>query len=89
MKTISTTETTIVSYFTIQTERKIKSNKPEIIVKVDKKNAFKFLCQNSLKAYDRVSKYKDLAIDIKKMWHMKTNVPIIVWALGMMKKGTH
>ena len=33
--------------------------------------------------------YKDLEIEIQKMWHLKTQtVPVIVVALGMIRKGT-
>ena len=35
------------------------------------------------------NKYKDLKIEIEKMWHLKTTmVLVIVGALGMFKKGT-
>ena len=35
------------------------------------------------------SKYKDLEIEIEKIWHLKTTTaPVIVGALGMIKKGT-
>ena len=40
----------------------------------------------SLKEYERVSKYKDLEIEIQKMWHLKTSlVPVVIGALGMIK----
>ena len=32
--------------------------------------------------------YKDLEIEIEKMWGMKTTVPVIIGALGLVKKGT-
>ena len=44
----------------------------------------------SAKEFEKPSKYKDLEIQIAKMWKMKTKTtPIIVEALGMIKKGTH
>ena len=43
----------------------------------------------SAKEFEKLSKYKDLDIEIAKMWKMKTKtIPVIVWALGMIKKGT-
>ena len=44
----------------------------------------------AVKEFDKLSKYKDLEIEIEKMWSLKaTTVPVIVGALGMIKKGTH
>ena len=43
----------------------------------------------TVKEFDKISKYKDLEIEIQKMWKLKTTVvPVIVGALGMIKKGT-
>ena len=42
----------------------------------------------SVKEFEKLSKYKDLEIEIEEMWHMKTKtVPVIIGALGMIKKG--
>ena len=38
----------------------------------------------SAKEFEKLSKYKDLEIEIAKMWKMKT-IPVIVGALGMIK----
>jgi len=41
----------------------------------------------SLKEYEKISKYKDLEIEIQKMWHLKTTViPVVIGALGMIKR---
>ena len=41
----------------------------------------------SLKGYEKISKYKDLEIEIQKMWHLKTTVlPVVIGALGMIKR---
>ena len=38
---------------------------------------------------EKISKYKDLEIEIQKMWHLKAMViPLAVGALGMIKKKT-
>ena len=43
----------------------------------------------SAKEFEKFSKYKDLEIEIAKMWKMKTKtIPVIVGGLGMIKKGT-
>ena len=40
------------------------------------------------KEFDNLSKYKDLEIKIQRMWKLRTStVPVIVGALGMVKKG--
>ena len=41
------------------------------------------------KEFEKFSKYKDLEIEIAKMWKMKRKtISVIVVALGMIKKGT-
>ena len=43
----------------------------------------------SAKEFEKLSKYKDLEIEIAKMWKMKTKtIPVVIGALGMIKKGT-
>ena len=43
---------------------------------------------NSLKTAEKLSKYKDLEIEIEKTWGMKTTiVPVIIGALGLVTKG--
>ena len=42
----------------------------------------------SVKEFDKLSKYKDLQLEIERMWQLKTTViPVVVGALGMVKKG--
>ena len=43
----------------------------------------------SAKEFEKLSKYKDLQIEVERMWHLKTSIiPILVGALGLVKKGT-
>ena len=38
----------------------------------------------SIKEYNRISRYKDLKVEIEKIWHLKTaTIPVVVGALGM------
>ena len=41
------------------------------------------------KVFEKISKYKDLEIEVEKMWHLKTTpLPVVIGALGHIKKGT-
>jgi len=42
----------------------------------------------SLKIMEKLAKHKDLVIEIKKTWGMKTTVPVINGAFGLVKKRT-
>ena len=43
----------------------------------------------SLKEFQKLSKYKDLEIEVTKMLKLKTKtIPVVIGALGMIKKGT-
>ena len=40
------------------------------------------------KEFEKLSKYKDLEIEVSRMWSLNAStVPVIVGALGMIKKG--
>ena len=43
----------------------------------------------SLKEFQKLSKYKDLEIEVTKMWKLKTKtIPVVIGDLGIIKKGT-
>ena len=43
----------------------------------------------SLKEFQKLCKYKDLEIEVTKMWKLKIKtIPVVIEALGMIKKGT-
>ena len=89
-------DATILWDFTIHTDRSIKANRPDIIVKDHKEKTCLLIDMTvpsdrnlSLKEYEKVSKYKDLEIEIQKMWNLKvTIVPVVIGALGMIQKKT-
>lgn len=85
---------TILWDMPIHTDREIKANRPDIVVK-DHEEKKCFLIDVSIPADDNVSrkemenisKYNDLEIEITRMWSLKTKkIPIIVGALGIIKK---
>ena len=86
---------TILWDMPIQTDREIKANRPDIVVK-DKENKTCLLIDMSvpternisIKTMEKLSKYKDLEIEIERMWGLKaTIVPVIIGALGLIRKG--
>ena len=41
----------------------------------------------SHKIFEKLSKYKDLEIEVTKMWHLKTmTLPVVIGALGIVGK---
>ena len=79
----------------IQTDREIKANRPDIVIK-DKQEKSCLLIDmsipteknTSVKVTEKLSKYKDLEIEIERMWGMKaTTIPVVIGALGLIKKG--
>ena len=78
----------------IQTDRKVAANRPDIIVKDKKENKCYLIdmsvpgdCNVNAKEFEKRAKYKDLEIEIQRMWKMKTTVvPVVVGALGTMTK---
>ena len=86
---------TILWDMPVNTDKEIKANRPDIIIK-DKKEKICIMIgmsipserNVSIKEVEKLSKYKDLELEVTKMWEMKTStVPIVVGALGLVKKG--
>ena len=43
----------------------------------------------SVAEFEKLSKYKDLEMEVEKLWHMKTvTIPVVIGVLGMIKKST-
>ena len=88
-------QATILWDFSIHTDRTIKANRPDITVK-DRRDKQCLMIDMSIpsdrntasKEFEKLSKYKDLEIEVTKMWQLKTQtVPVIVGALGTIGKG--
>ncbi|XP_074606467.1 uncharacterized protein LOC141859523 [Acropora palmata] len=86
---------TILWDMQIHTDKTIKANKLDIINK-DKQEKTCLLIDmaipsdrnTSVKVAEKVSKYKNLKIEITKMWGLKTiTVPLVIGAVGVVKKG--
>ena len=79
---------TIIWDFAIQTDRKIKSNRQDIVVKGYNRKTCLLIDMSVptvntilIKEYHKLSKYKDLEIEVEKMCHLKTTtMPVIVGA---------
>ena len=94
-KTVTSNENaTILWDMQISTDRDIKANRPDIVVK-DHKEKICYILDIStpsdrrlaVKEIEKLSKYKDLEIEINRMWNMKTVViPVIIGNLGMVRK---
>ena len=87
---------TILRDFTVHTDKRIDAHRPDIIIKKHEERSCIMMDvvvpsdqNNSLKEFQKLSKYKDLDIEVTKMWKLKTKIiPVVIGALGMIKKGT-
>ena len=81
----------------VNTDRTITANRPDIIVKDSVNSTCKLIDMTvpldrkiALKETEKKSKYKqykDLELEIQRIWHTKTVViPVVVGALGTVKK---
>jgi hypothetical protein len=78
----------------VQTDRTILNNKPDIIIRDNEKRTC-MLIDVAIsgdrivikKAAEKILKYKDLTIEIQRMWNVKTKVlPVIIGATGTISK---
>ena len=88
-------EVTILWHMPIQTDRETRANRSHIVMK-DKKGRNCQLLEisvpternTSIKLTEKLSKYKNLEIEIERLWGMKAaTVPVIIGALSLIKKG--
>ena len=87
---------TILWDYSIQTDRTIKANRPDIVIKDKTENICLLLDvsipsdrNTSTKIFEKLSKYKDLDIELTKSWLMKTiNIQVVIRALGVVPKRT-
>jgi hypothetical protein len=78
----------------LQTDRTIPNKKPDIIIRDNEKRTCMLIDvaisgdRNLIKTEDeRILKYKDLTIEIQRMWNVKTKViPVIIGATGTILK---
>ena len=87
-------QVTVLWDFSIQTDKKIPANRPDIVIRNKTNNTCLLLDvsipsdkNTSLKTFEKLSKYKDLEIELGKSWKttVKT-IPVIVRALGCINK---
>jgi len=78
----------------IQTDRTIPNNKPDIII-LDNEKGTCMLIDVAIsgdsnvikKEIEKILKYKDLTIEIQRLWNVKTNViPVIIGATGTVSR---
>ena len=78
----------------VQTDRTIPNNKPDIIIRNNEKRICMLIDvaipgdRNVIKKeVEKILKYKDLTIEIQRMWNVKTRViPVIIGATGTISK---
>jgi hypothetical protein len=78
----------------IQTDGEIKANKPDIVIRNKSTKecilidmAIPSERNTSVKVTEKLSIYKDLEIEINRMWGTKTTtIPVVIGALGLVKK---
>jgi hypothetical protein len=74
----------------VQTDRTISNNKPDIIIRDNEKGKCMLIDvaisgdRNVIKKEaEKILEYKDLTIEIQRMWNVKTRViPVIIGATG-------
>ena len=88
-------QTTILWNMPIHTDREIAANKPDIINRDHTNQRCQIIDMavpsdrnTSIKVVEKLSKYKDLEIEISRMWKIETEmIPVVIDTLGVIKKG--
>ena len=88
-------EATILWDMPIQTDKEIQANRPVILVMDKKERKCQFIDMSvlsgrntSIKMTEKLSKYKDLETEIKRMWDMNTTaIPVVIASLDLVRKG--
>ena len=78
----------------IHTDRTIPANTPDIVLKNKKDKTCLLIDMTTpldtntlVKTTEKLTKYKDLEIEVERMWGLKTTaVPVVMGALGTIKK---
>lgn len=88
---VESSDVKILWDFTIQTDKKLPHNKPDIVV-VEKTSRtchiIDVACPGDrrirLKEEEKINKYRDLTFEVKRLWKLKkaTTTPIVIGALG-------
>ena len=90
---MSNDQVTLIWDMQVHTDKEIKANKSDIIIKDHINSTCQLIDMTitsggnvSIKKVEKFSKYMDL--EIGKMWKMKvTAIPVVIPALGVIKKG--
>lgn len=85
---------TILWNVPIQTDREIRANRPDIVIKNHKNKTCQLIDVSvpsdyniAKKECEKLSKYCDLKIECQRMWNMKCKViPIVIGATGVVSK---
>ena len=88
-------EVTILWDIPIHTDREINANRPDIVIKDKRERRCKIIDvtipsynNTSVKVVEKLFKYKDLEIEISRMWDMKTDATrVVIGAIGLEKRG--
>ena len=94
VKTSQGDKVTILWNQQVQTDRTIPNNKPDIIIRDNEKRTCMSIDvvisgdRNVIKKEaEKILKYKDLTVEIQRMWNVKTKViPAIIGATGAISK---
>ena len=87
-------DATILWNMKIHTDHEIAANKPDIVIKDHKTKKCKLIYMalpsdrnTSVKVIEKLLKYKDLEIEVTRMWGMSTEtVPVVIGPLGVIKR---